>query len=290
MPYNDIVARSVPSDRRSRLLAVRFFGGGLVALLVAALAHAWLSALSFPLGHAAVIGLGAALLLASALFFVAAGEPEAPVAAQMSSFGAFLRRGRDVLREDERLKSFILVRWLDGGAAMVLPFYVVVARDAGIGAADVAILLGLQTAGALVSNPLWGWWGDHVGKASLLRGITWLGAAAPLLALAWTTTSVAAFASPVVWFGFVFLVLGAIGNGSTIAQLGYLWEISPDGERPAYSGYFNAIVAPAAAAPLLGAPLIAAGGAHVLFAVGTAFAVLTACAARRMVDRAPRKE
>ena len=27
VPYNDIVARSVPSDRRSRLLAVRFFGG-----------------------------------------------------------------------------------------------------------------------------------------------------------------------------------------------------------------------------------------------------------------------
>jgi hypothetical protein len=36
VPYNDIVARSIPSDRRSRLLAVRFFGGGLLALLVAA--------------------------------------------------------------------------------------------------------------------------------------------------------------------------------------------------------------------------------------------------------------
>ena len=28
VPYNDIVARAVPSSRRSRLLAVRFFGGG----------------------------------------------------------------------------------------------------------------------------------------------------------------------------------------------------------------------------------------------------------------------
>jgi hypothetical protein len=31
VPYNDIVARSVPSELRSRLLATRFFGGGVLA-------------------------------------------------------------------------------------------------------------------------------------------------------------------------------------------------------------------------------------------------------------------
>src|SRR5207302_9227889 len=51
VPYNDIVARSVPSDRRSRLLAVRFFGGGLLALLVAAAAHRILVALQFHAGY-----------------------------------------------------------------------------------------------------------------------------------------------------------------------------------------------------------------------------------------------
>ena len=39
VPYNDIVARSVPSDRRSRLLATRFFGGGVLALAIAAIAE-----------------------------------------------------------------------------------------------------------------------------------------------------------------------------------------------------------------------------------------------------------
>ena len=67
-PYNDIVARAVPSQRRSRLRAIRFFGGGLLALGVAVAAQAALGTLPFHQGHAAL------LLLASALFFVSAGS------------------------------------------------------------------------------------------------------------------------------------------------------------------------------------------------------------------------
>src|SRR3546814_12741984 len=37
VPYNDIVARAVPPALRSRLLAHRFLGGGVVALGVAAI-------------------------------------------------------------------------------------------------------------------------------------------------------------------------------------------------------------------------------------------------------------
>ncbi|MEO7852390.1 MAG: hypothetical protein ABIR94_09095 [Rubrivivax sp.] len=51
VPYNDIVARTVPSQRRSRLLAIRFFGGGLLALGVAAAAHTLLGALPFHEGR-----------------------------------------------------------------------------------------------------------------------------------------------------------------------------------------------------------------------------------------------
>ena len=47
VPYNDIVARSVPSSRRSRLLALRFFGGGILALIVAGAAHELLRRYAF---------------------------------------------------------------------------------------------------------------------------------------------------------------------------------------------------------------------------------------------------
>ncbi|MFU8865597.1 MAG: hypothetical protein ACNA7O_16915 [Rhodobacterales bacterium] len=66
VPYNDIVARSVPSEMRSRLLALRFFGGGLVALAVAVYADHLLHTLSFPLSFAVTLGIAAMLMGLSA--------------------------------------------------------------------------------------------------------------------------------------------------------------------------------------------------------------------------------
>jgi hypothetical protein len=51
VPYNDIVARSVASERRSRLLATRFFGGGVLALGVAAIADVVVGRMPFPASY-----------------------------------------------------------------------------------------------------------------------------------------------------------------------------------------------------------------------------------------------
>ena len=275
VPYNDIVARAVPSQRRSRLLAIRFFGGGLLALGVAAAAHAVLAALPFHAGHAALLLLAASLLLASALFFVSAREPRAPSgAAAEASFVKFLHAGLITLREDRRFRLFARAQWLGGAAAMALPFYILQASKTGEPAAVAATLLGAQTVGALLSNALWGWWGDRRGKLSLLGIVTLLGLVPPLLTLVWIATAAHGLEVAVLpWFVMVFAVLGAAGNGSTIAQLGCLMEISPDDRRPAYSGYFNAFIAPASLLPLIGALLVEAVSLAAVFAV-SAFAMV----------------
>lgn len=100
VPYNDIVGRSIPADRRSRMLALRFFGGGLLALAVASAAHRVLAALPFPLGHATLLLLGAALLLASAVSFISAGEPRASPPPSALNFRSFLRQGAATLRRN----------------------------------------------------------------------------------------------------------------------------------------------------------------------------------------------
>jgi MFS family permease len=56
-------------------------------------------------------------------------------------------------------------------------------------------------------------------------------------------------------FTVLFVFVGALVNGMTIAYLGFLMEISPDERRPAYSAYFNALASPAALLPLVGAAL-----------------------------------
>lgn len=284
VPYNDIVARSIPSVRRSRLLAVRFFAGGLLALDVAAVAGRAIDAMAFPAGHAVVLLTGAGLLLVSALSFVSAGEPLAPEPGQATGFGRFLREGLAVFRRDRRFRLFVAARWLDGTVMMALPFYVVAATQAGVGASGVATLLGAQTAGALLSNPLWGWWGDHLGKRRLLGVTAALAIAVPLLTVAWMRLGPGDGSPALPAFAAVFLILGAVNNGGNIAHLGYLWEISPDDRRPAYSGYFNALVAPAALSPIAGAAVVETLGLSAVFVAGAMAAVGQIITVRRLRD------
>ncbi len=297
VPYNDIVARSVPSARRSRLLAIRFFGGGLLALGVAAVAHRFLNTMAFPTGYAALVGLGAVMLLVSSVSFVSAGEPPAPLPPQdgEKGFAAFLGQGIQVFRRDRHFRLFVQAQWLGGVVMMALPFYVLQAMAAGSTAADVAFLLGAQTAGAIVSNAVWGWWGDRHGKRSLLEGIALLRVLPPLLTLflvsggdVWALPSYGEWALPP-WMGYaaVFMLLGALVNGGTIAMLGYLMEISPDDRRPAYSGYFNALVAPAAALPIAGAAIAEAVSLSGVFWVSLAAAMLQYLTVRRLRHAGP---
>ncbi|MCH7936894.1 MAG: MFS transporter [Proteobacteria bacterium] len=290
VPYNDIVARSVASGRRSRLLAIRFFGGGLLALGVAAAADRLLNSLAFPDGYAVIVLLGAGLLLVSSLSFVSAGEPVAPKPPDSGTgFADFLRSGIGVFRRDSRFRFFVYAQWLGGAVTMAMPFYVLQVIASEGGPSQVAFLLAAQTAGALLSNALWGWWGDRHGKRSLYEGVALLRTIPPLLIIVWSSM-IGIWAVPVIsGFAVVFLLIGAVGNGITIAVIGYLMEISPDDRRPAYSGYFNAFVAPAALLPLAGAAIIEATSLTGVFAVSLGAAFLQFLVVRRLRDMQARE-
>jgi Major Facilitator Superfamily len=276
VPYNDIVARAVPSNLRSRLLALRFFGGGLLALGVVAIADRMMVGLDFPRSYAAIIGLASVLMFVSSFVFTAMGEPQTPRSSDPKpGFMSYLRDGVQVFRSDARFARFVYAQWFGGAVLMALPFYVVFASTNGVALDRVAILLGAQTIGALLSNPLWGWWGDHLGKVSLLRAIAIARVVPPLmmLGLILVPEQASGFAGMFGVFIAVFVLNGALANGLTIAVIGFLMEISPEDRRPAYSGYFNAITAPAFLLPLVGGALAAIFGLGVVFALS----LLAAC-------------
>lgn len=159
VPYNDIVARSVQPTRRSRLLAIRFFGGGVLALAFAAVASELLARLTFPVSYAAITLLAGTAMLFSATFFVAMGEPigqgRTP---DKATFAAYLRQGAKTFRTDRRFRLFVVAQWSGGLVLVAMPFYVVQAIADGMAPSDVAMLLAAQTMGAILSNFLWGWW------------------------------------------------------------------------------------------------------------------------------------
>ena len=268
VPYNDIVARSVASERRSRLLATRFFGGGVLALGVAAIADVLVGQTSFPASYAAIIAMASGLMLISSGVFVAMGEPRTGRSeGRQTTFVAYLREGIGAFRTDRRFRLFVFAQWCGGAVLVAMPFYVVQAAETGLDFADVAWLLGAQTAGALISNALWGWWGDQLGKGSLLQAIALGRIMPPCLILLLTHLEDLPTLPLFGAFLILFFVLGALANGLTVAVIGFLMEMSPEDRRPSYSGYFNAMTAPAFLFPLLGGVIASFVGISIVFIV-----------------------
>jgi MFS family permease len=277
VPYNDIVGRWIPSGARSRMLAWRFFGGGVLALGVAVIIHRLLANETLFTAYALIFALAAVLMLISSISFVSAGEPptppkKAPIA---PGFGQFLKAGMEVLRSDARFRLFLYTQWLGGATLMALPFYIVAATRSGLDLKDVGILLAAQTGGSLVSNALWGGVGDRFGKLALLQTVGGLRLVPPLGALTifFIMPSLTSL-EILVAFAALFVVIGALINGMTIGYLGYLMEVSPNEQRPAYSAYFNALASPAALLPLAGAAIADVLSLRVVFVVTVLAAVL----------------
>jgi MFS family permease len=270
VPYNDIVARSIPSSRRSRVLAWRFFGGGVLALGAAGFVSWSHQHWEEPTAFGLIFLSAAAAMTISTGLFVSAGEPALQTEQKLlerKGFWRFLAEGIRVFGQDQRFRLFLSAHWLGGTTLMALPFYMVASLGAGIDAAGVGVLLGAQTLGAMASNPLWGWIGDRLGKLNLLQVVAVLRAVPPL-----TVLTFIAFGADLIAFAILFIVIGAMMNGVTIGYLGYLMEISPDDRRPAYSAYFNAFASPAALLPVFGGVVISLTSIHTVFVVAIAAA------------------
>lgn len=285
VPYNDIVGRTIPSNRRSRLLAGRVLVGGLLGVGVGVLIRTILGrpGVDSYEGYGLIFGGGAIVLALSTSCFAFVREPPAPTTGGRSRFATFLGEGVRVVRRDARLRRFVVAQWLAGITSMAVPFYVLQARSVGgVAEAEVGTFVAAQMLGALALNPLWGWWGDRRGKLDVLRAATVTSLLSPSLAILLVLLSPPPGGLMVGGYASVFLLLGAASSGRVIADLGYLMEISPDERRAEYSGYANVLVAPSRLLPLVGGALVQALSFHALFAVAAGAAVIRLGVVRRL--------
>ncbi len=277
VPYNDVIGRTIPADRRSRLLAVRMFAGGLLAMgaglgirvLLGGVSEEGLAA------YGMIFGMGAVVLAASTGCFALMREPPAPLARARPPFPMFLAEGMRVLRGDRRFRTFLWAQLFAGLSAMTAPFYVLQARWLGrVAEAEIGTFLAAEALGALMLNPLWGWWGDRRGKLSLLRALAVTELIGPILALGlgWMVSPDSRLVLP--GYAAAFLVVGAAAGGRVVADLGYLMEISPDERRAEYSGYMNVLVAPSRLLPLLAGMLVELFSFRIVFLIAVGSGLL----------------
>jgi MFS family permease len=231
--YEDIFGKLVAKGERGKLAAVRQFASSL-----AAFGGGWIIArvfsvdsLTFPKNYALILFIGFVGLVVASIAFWFIKEPPAEIETdERPSLPSPLRRVPGILRENPEFLRFIIVENLSSFSLMIMPFYMIFAKDR-FAVSDVYIgrYLLFQIGGSIASNLLWGWIAGRFDSRRAVRFCLLLGGIIPVFALL-----IAHFGADV--FSIVFLLVGFVYSGRRVGFEPYLLDIIPAGDRPVYLG------------------------------------------------------
>ncbi|MFZ1946121.1 MAG: MFS transporter [bacterium] len=270
IPFMDIVARTVPPERRGTYFAARLSIGGVCAALAGILVRGVLESRPFPASFALLFCLAAVIVTAAVVSFAVVREPEGPVRETRMPFMQFLRKGPFLLKNVRSYRMLLVVRIFLGVWGMALPFYVIFAQDRfPLGLGNVGVLLSLQMAGAFLSNILWGYLSNHVGNKIVLVSVSALSIVCPVATLA---TSAWVPLGGLAAFGAIFFLIGASWSGISLGYTNYMLDVSPAEERPTYLGFMNTFLSPVLLLGAVGGIVVDRASYGALFGIALAAA------------------
>lgn len=286
IPFQEVVAKTVPPERRGTFFGLRLFGGGAVTFLgVSWVVRTVLSEGSrwaFPQNYAFLFGLAFCFALGGLGTFSAIAEPPSTELGEEGSLGMQLRRVPVIYREHRAVRRFLFYKVFSRLAQLADPFYIVYAVEVlGAPSAVIGEYMAVVSGVQLLSYLLWSRLSDRRGNRLLLRWGSGLAMLAPPLSLVLPLLGRALGLPPhgrAYLFAPVF-VLSALGNAAlNIALGGYILEILPERERPAGLGLVNTATGVVSLLMILGGGLADLVGYPPLFAVAaltstTAFAL-----------------
>jgi len=276
IPYTDIIGKIIPAKRRGS-----FFGGkealaGPLAVGAALAARQILAHVVYPNNYALLFGLAALGLAIASLGFWVMREPTTLVGETRSL--PWRDYWQQIQKTSQRLKILIVIELLTGFSLMVLPFYVVYAREQ-VGAPTEAIgwFLLAQVLGGVVANLFWARLVDRSGSRQMLVFCAVVSTLTPLLAiglapLGWTALTL------------VFFLSGATFNGRKVGFQSALLELAPAAERPTYAGLNAVLILPLAFLPLLAGLFLQQWSYIMLFVIAAIFIGVGAIMAQRWVS------
>jgi MFS family permease len=254
-PWQSMIGKIIPSDRRSTFIGSQAAGANLLASLAAILAGVILQKFASPQDFALNFLLCSLAMVISYYFLALTREPAQPPDNEtvLTTQAQFWSSVRAILRRDEKFRWFLAARMISQLAVMGAAFYSVYAvRRHGAGELEVGGMTSTLLGTAIIANVTMGWIGDRWSRKGVME--IGLGAAALGALLAWWAPSAA-------WFYLVF-ALTAVGNVAiwTIG-ISMSMDYGTEAERPTYIGMANTLIAPAnILAPFLGGWLAQIGG------------------------------
>jgi MFS family permease len=226
--WRELLAKSIPAERRASLWAIRFVIGGLLGVLAGQAVRGVLNGLPLTQAYGVLHLLVFALMLASLAVFALAREPNLTSTRAHATLGWWHHAlgMRRVIAADQRLRVYLGARFLYSGLFVALPFLslhslsVLDASDGYLGR-----LLTCQMIGSVVGNLLGGYLGDRQGGRGVV--LLSLSAAIAVMASAGSCSSAGSFDVLYVALG---LSVGLGGVGAPTLDL----EMSPFERRMSY--------------------------------------------------------
>jgi MFS family permease len=257
VPWQDIIAKSIPSFLRGRFFGAIHFATASAAIGIG-FAVRWMlgpSGPGFPRSYTVLFTLVGVFLAISTIGCWMVREPIRPVLERPQSLREIVRGVVPLLRGRPAFRMLVVTALLAFSMSYLMPFYMVHAkRDLGVQEAMAGVYILVMMVGTATFGLVWGQINDRRGPRSVVRGACGAVLLAPVLAL-----GLPALGSGVPWarqalpgmFSLVFLCGGAAHAGMWTGVTNYLFELATHQERPRYIALMSFLGSPGALAPLL---------------------------------------
>ncbi len=260
--WQSLISKIMPPHRLGTFFGIQSACVNLFGAGGALLAGLILERIAFPESFSLLFFIAGISLLISFAFLALTYEPasESKDVVERANWREFGGRLREILRENDNFRWFLIARALTSLSLTAVSFYTIY----GIRRFDMSPeLAGALTSVLLVSNTLIstviGWIGDRWGHRRVLIGGNLLTVAAILIVL---------FAPDVGWLTVVFALTGAVNATQWSTMMTLTVQFCSVAERPFYIGMANTLIAPVTIfAPIIGGWLVDAVNFELTFAI-----------------------
>ncbi len=233
LSYSELIGKLFTSKDRGTLYSSKqfigstaAFAGGMIVNRVFSLGN-----LEYPMNYVFLLFIGfVGLVIASLGFWFIKEPPSIVVKKEGDTLINYMKEIPDLLKKDLNYSNFILVENIASFSLMILPFYMVFARDTfNIDQSYIGRYLLFQISGTVFSNFLWGYLARKFGSKSVIKVCVFTGGLIPISALILSNIGPEAYS-------FVFLLVGFVISGRRIGFDSYLLDIAPEDKRTVYLG------------------------------------------------------
>ena len=285
-PFMDIVAKTIPVERRGTYFGRRDLWGALLSIAAGYLIGILLNpdlAPAFPFNFGLIFTLATLAVITGLGAFSLVVEPTETTSVKSITFFDQVRAARRLVRANPVYRRFLLTRIVLAVSDIATPFYAIYAtRVLGISPETIGVYIGISTLAGLIANPLWSRASERRGNRSVLLGAASCLLAVPLLALGFGFLPPGpALGLP---FGVLFLLYGIARPAANIAYPSYLLEIAPAPERPLYISFTNTVLGVATLVPVIGGTLLDLLGFRALFLIALGISLTAWWLARGMIE------